>query len=100
MNKREMIHALIDKAIDIEESSQKGAFLCYSSGGGLDLRFCTRADSFHDRIGDTLYLFSFEDHDYQKAENFLEQIKNTPDVEPKVSVTLSAEKARELGLIA
>jgi hypothetical protein len=100
MNKREIIHVLIDKILDIEETSLKGAHFTYSTSTGLDIRFCTRPGSFADRIGDTHYGFTVDENELSLASAYIEKIKNTSDVEPKVTLTLSAEKARELGLIA
>lgn len=103
MNKREMIHALIDKLLDIEETSQKGVHFNYSTAHLIDFYFLSRPKSFGDYVGSgrtSIYTFEDLEQGFSKALLEIEKIKNTPDPEPKVSVVLSEGKARELGLIA
>lgn len=101
MNKREMLHTLIDKIMDIEESSKKGVRISYSNS--LANIYFKESDSKGDFIGTTSSIYfdmSEIDKQFSNALSEIEKIKNTPDVEPKVSVLLTEEKARELGLIA
>lgn len=103
MNKREMIHALIDKILDIEETSKKGASFNYTSNLSFDFYFTSRPGNFSDRVGARTDLYLRESWDineqYFKCLTAIEKMQNTPDVEPKISFELTEERARELGLI-
>lgn len=109
MNKREMIHALIDRLLDIEESGTKKELnFSYGSYG----EFQTFNFYFYEGNGSREWVtgdrtsvhfkgfMTAPEEYFKRALVDIELIRNTPDVEPKVNVTLSIEKARELGLIA
>lgn len=104
MNKREMIHALVDRLLDIEESSKKGVSFGYDTRLDFDFHFNSRPGNFSDYIGHRVCCkFSGPLSDYEsfdKAIAEIERIKNTPDVEPKITLTFSESEARERGLIA
>lgn len=104
MKKREMIHQLIDKLLDVEESSKKGVNFSYQGSIGIDFHFTTRPQAHSDWIGNrkTCYFKEYysADEQFNNALKEIEIIKTTPDVEPKVSVLMTEEKAREMGLMA
>lgn len=101
MNKREMINELLDKVLEIEESSKKGVRFSYSNS--LLSVYFKETDDSGEFIGKSATVF-FKSTDIEgQLNDALAQIglvKNTPDVEPKISVMLTIEKAKELGLIA
>ena len=102
MNKREMLHTILDSILDIEESSKKGVRLNLS-GNFCHLYFKTIDKSGAEDIGTgRMFFFNTENtaRDFTGAVEELERIQGLPDVEPKVSVLMTEEKARELGLIA
>lgn len=104
MTKREMIHTLIDKLLDIEENSQKGVSFSYISLIGMDFHFTTRQEAHSDWVGtrtDCYFKKGWNaETQFLKALEAIETVNNTPDVEPKLSFTLDESKARELGLIS
>jgi hypothetical protein len=107
MDKREVIHALIDKLLDVEASGTKKELSFFYH----TLTDCTSLD-FHFREGNgsnatviprTGVYFGNKletEHALKDAFKAIEQIKNMPDVEPKINLNISIEKARELGLIS
>lgn len=105
MNKREMIHAVIDKLLDVEEmgTAKKLAFY-YHQNIGLDFNF--REGNGSDKYvgGRGISIYSGEGWSIEEgvkiAFEFIETVKNTPDVKPQISITISEEEAREKGLIA
>jgi hypothetical protein len=105
MNKREMIHELIDRILDIEESSLKGAHFNYASSVGLDFYFTSRPKSFHSRIANRHDFYtnsnSFDiDKGFKDALAALETMAQMPDKEPDIIITLPESRAIELGLHA
>lgn len=104
MNKREMLHVLIDRLMDVEESeTTKKLYFSYWQECGLDFHFSEGNGSRELVRPRTWVYFNSPWDKEQQLKNALidiELIKNTPDVEPKVSLSLTVEKARELGLIA
>ena len=100
MNKREMIHVLIDKVLDIEETSQKGVRLNFSNS--MLYFYFMENDSNTVSLGSSTYLFFREDigDQFVAALDALEKIRLTPDVKPMVRITMTEEKARELGLVS
>lgn len=104
MNKREMIHALIDKLLDVEESgTKKELHFSYFTTLGLDF-FFYEGNGSRDYVRPRCCFYPRNEEDlsrqFERALVEIELTRNTPDVEPKVSLTLTEEKARELGLIA
>lgn len=109
MNKREMIHALIDKLLDVEESGTcKELHFTYHSSkisDSLSFHFYEGNGSTEQVLGKNTHAYltnglAMNGKSFEQALADIELIKNTPDVEPKVRVTITEEKARELGLIA
>ena len=107
MNKREMIHALIDKLLDVAESGTKKElnfyFMTLSDCQSFDFRFCEGngskqnvRPSFGVYFGNSLQ----RANSLELALKEIELIKDTPDVEPKVNLNISIDRARELGLIS
>lgn len=104
MNKREMIHALIDKLLDIEDSgSKKELHFSYWTKIGFEFHF-NEGNGSEDYVRDPVYLYTKDSWDKEAqfgiALKEIDLIRDIPDVDPKVRVTLTEEKARELGLIA
>jgi hypothetical protein len=108
MNKREMIHALIDKLLDIEESSKKRTFFYYHGHvQSFDFSVAKNEKAFSDKlISSTKYLseeISDVDERYlKKCLQDLEAISQVEDgpVEEMVTLQISESKAKEMGLIA
>lgn len=98
--KREALHLLMDSILDIEETSEKGVCFEYSTLHGVMLRFKTRPLVGSDTVVDIGYFYKMDGEDLIRAITLCEIVKNTPDVAPKVTLTLDESKARELGLIA
>lgn len=109
MTEREMIHALVDKLLDIRESDTKKelifsyhqskvsdslCFAFYEGNGSMGL---VGDEMFHAYLNGEL---GKDKESFNQALRIIEKIKNTPDTEPKVNLSISVEKARELGLIA
>lgn len=103
MNKRDMIHALVDKLLDIEETSQKGAQFSYSTLNGFDFYFKTRPGLGYEWLGTTERIYFngnwSADDQYSNAIKYIGHIANTPDPEPKMSFEMTESKAKALGLI-
>lgn len=99
MSKREMLHTLLDKLLDIEETSKKGVRFNYSNDL-LTSYFKECAEKGGDEVGKSSFVFfkTRPDETYAEALENFEFVANSPDVEPKISVLLTLEKARELGL--
>jgi hypothetical protein len=107
MNKRQVIHDLIDKLFDIDESGTKKELFFYYHTGAVAKSF-----NFHfsEGSGSREYVLPSSNIYFESSlqtEKLLEDalkdietIKNTPDAEPKINLNISIEKARELGLIA
>lgn len=102
MNKRAMLHELLDKVMDIEETSKKGVVFEYSTLHNVALRFKTRpvAGASYVLDGCGFNFFNMNEAEFRSALDVIETINIAPDVEPKFSFTLDESKARELGLIA
>lgn len=101
MTKREMLHVLLDSVLDIEETSKKGVRFNIS-GNFCHIYFKTSDKSGAEDVGKNNCFFFNEDiaKSFVEVIGEIEKVRNTPDVEPKISVLLTEEKARELGLIA
>ena len=109
MTEREMIHALVNKLLDIRESDTKKELifsyhqskisdsLCFAFYEGNGSREFVGGEMFHAYLNGDL---GKSGTSFNKALRIIEEIKNTPDTEPKVNLSISIEKARELGLIA
>jgi hypothetical protein len=107
MDKREVIHALIDKLLEVAESGTTKELGFYyhtlTNGQSFDFRF-TEGNGSNETVNQRFCVYfgnTLESEKYvEDAFKAIEQIKNTPDVGPKVTLNLTVEKARELGLIS
>lgn len=104
MNKREMIHMLIDKLLDVEETgTTKKLYFNYYSPTGVDFHF-SEGNGSKEYVKRPTYVYTGPTWNIEEqvkiALKDIETIKNTPDVEPQINLNLSLAKARELGLIA
>jgi hypothetical protein len=102
MNNRELLHALLDKLLDIQESSSKVVFFSYSGHTNtIDYQVCKNRLAY-----DVKFAYSFcvsvSEDSVNKAITQIagaSMIEDEP-VEKMVEVKLSESKAKELGLIA
>lgn len=108
MDKREVIHALIDKLLDIDESDTKKQlnfyFIKLEDGGScFDFNF-REGNGSSDSVLPRVNLYFGNNLESEKkihdAFEVIEAIKNTPDIEPKINLSISQSRARELGLIS
>ena len=104
MTKREMILELVNRLLDVEESGTKKVLhFGYNQKIGLDFHFNECSDSKEWVRGLCCVYFDHgwdNEQQFKKALAEIELIKTIPEAEPKVSLTLTIEKAKELGLIA
>lgn len=102
MDKREVIHALIDKLLEIEQTTKRGIDFEYSSNLGISFNVTSSPKNYTDKIR-PIYRDYFADRapflSFEKAEFEIGLISLTPDKEPEVSIKLPESRARELGLI-
>lgn len=102
MSKREMLHTLLDRVLDIDETSKKGVRFNVSKNF-CHIYFKTSDQSGAEDVGkNNCFFLEREDSEesFQQALEEIEKVRNTPDVEPKLTFLLDESKARELGLIA
>jgi hypothetical protein len=104
MDKREAIHLIIDELLNIEESSKKSVSFSYSTILDFDFHVKESTALASDRIGRTFYNIYTRfpktiKEQYDAALIALNEIKHTPDVEPKVSFTMTRIEAERLGLL-
>lgn len=106
MNKREAIHALVDKLLDIEETRKRGINFSYCSVLGIDFYCLSTPESYSDFISERngcyfspKYCESIDD-DLKRAFADVEAVNAIPDREPVVKVEMTESKAKGLGLIA
>lgn len=105
MNKRETLHLLIDKLLDVSETGTKKELSLFyfdlENGSSFDFSFREGNGSNKRITGRSLFfggpLEKLETVNEALAE--IERVKTIPDVEPKINLNLCVEKARELGLI-
>jgi len=104
MDKRQMLHVLIDKLLDIEETSKKGIHFSYSTLLSFSSYATVTPGNYTHRVGPNLSVYLKPEWDqleqFDAALKVIEDMGNTPDEEPKIKVELTELKARELGLIA
>ena len=99
MTKNEVLHALLDRILEIEATSKKGVSFQYSNDFlHLYFREGVREGAY---IGDSIILCTEKDivSSLDSINQKIDLIKNTPDIEPKVSILLTKERAIELGLM-
>jgi hypothetical protein len=103
MNKREMLHVLIDKLLDIEETTRRGIDFEYSTHLGVSFNVTSSPKNYTDRIRPIYRDYHVKDdalENTENAEHEIDLINETPDKEPVFSFSLPESRAKELGLIA
>jgi hypothetical protein len=99
MTKREMLHVLIDKLLDVEETQGRGVHLGYDSSLGIEFYATIKPGAHRDRVGNPFRNFYFESEGIASALEEINVIKNTPNPEPLIEFKLTESRAIELGLI-
>jgi hypothetical protein len=103
MDKRQLLYLMIDKLLEIEDSSLKGVNFSYSTNIGLCFHITSRPGAGHEWLTESKHVYTpLEKYPGQleKALAEIQRIINLPDAEPFVNLKISATKAKELGLIA
>ncbi len=103
MNKRELLHALIDKLFDVEETTKRGIDFEYSTNLGISFSVTSTPKNYADRIRPIYRDYNIKEdalENTENAEHEIDLINETPDKEPCFSFSLPESRARELGLIA
>lgn len=106
MNKREMIHALIDRLLDVEESSKKKVFINYS-GHIKNLSFyITPSHDFSIWLEDKRFELPLDwghlQENYECLLSDIERLTLITDesIEEVVSIRMKKSEAKAKGLIA
>jgi len=100
MDKRKIIHELIDKLLDIEEATPRGVDFEYSTHLGIRFNVTSRPKNYMDRVRPIYRDYEVSEESFLKAIEEIRAINETPAKEPEFSFTLPESKAKELGLIA
>jgi hypothetical protein len=100
LTKREILHVLIDKLLDIEETTTRGVTFDYCTSLGVNFHAITSPSRHGDRIRPEWRDWYLTKESFEKCLREITEINNTPDREPEVTVKLTESKAKELGLIA
>jgi hypothetical protein len=104
MTKREMLHVLIDKLLDIEETSRKGIHFSYDTLLIFSAHASVCPGNYSHRVGPRIDFYLRPEWEQQKQFEAtlkgIEDLKNTPDEEPKIKLEITESKAKELGLVS
>jgi hypothetical protein len=106
MNKREILHMILDKVLDIQETTGMCPQFSYQGHvNSVQLHILASPERYREWMHDDIMHFYFSDYELSPKilDAFIDKInvvKNTPIPEPKINIQITEEKAKELGLIA